>query len=40
MAKPSILINQKVKYADYKQITATSPKSTNSITLDYQLLKF
>jgi hypothetical protein len=29
-----------VKHADYKQITATSPKSTNPVTLDYQILIF
>jgi len=31
---------QTVKHADYKQITVTRPKSTNSVTIDYQLLMF
>jgi len=31
---------QKAKHADYKQITATRPKSTNFVTIDYQPLTF
>jgi len=39
--KSSIPINpKKMEHTDYKQTTATSPKSTNHVTLDYQLLIF